>query len=51
MTFGLKFALWYEEMGRNLERVRRAKAAISVGKLSGPWALFRTYRPKSRRRS
>ncbi|RME65259.1 MAG: adenylosuccinate lyase, partial [Nitrospirae bacterium] len=35
MVFGLKFALWYEEMKRNLERVERAKEVISYGKLSG----------------
>src|SRR5256714_5473744 len=35
MTFGLKLALWYAELQRDVERVRRAKAVISVGKLSG----------------
>lgn len=35
MTFGLVFALWYEEMKRNRERVQNAMADISVGKLSG----------------
>ena len=35
MTFGLKMALWYDEMGRNLDRMRRARDIISVGKLSG----------------
>src|SRR5262245_57639507 len=35
MTFGLKLALWYAEIGRDIERVRRARAVISVGKLSG----------------
>lgn len=40
MTFGLKFALWYEEMRRNLERMKRAKEAISVGKISGAVGTF-----------
>ena len=40
MTFGLKLALWYAEVGRNIERVLRAKAAISVGKLSGAVGTF-----------
>jgi adenylosuccinate lyase len=35
MTFGLKLALWYAELVRDAERVRRAKETISVGKISG----------------
>lgn len=35
MSFGLKFANWAFEMHRNLNRLERAKAVISVGKLSG----------------
>jgi len=35
ITFGLKMALWYAEMERNLERMVRAKETISIGKLSG----------------
>jgi adenylosuccinate lyase len=34
-TFGLKLALWYAEVLRNLDRLRKAKENISVGKLSG----------------
>lgn len=45
MTFGLKFALWHEEMGRNLLRMRRAKEAISVGKLSGAVGTFSNIPP------
>jgi len=40
MTFGLKMALWYAEVGRDVERVRRARATISVGKLSGAVGTF-----------
>jgi adenylosuccinate lyase len=40
MTFGLKLALWYAEVARNVERVRRARAAIGVGKLSGAVGTF-----------
>jgi adenylosuccinate lyase len=40
MTFGLKFALWYAEAGRNLERMERAKRTISVGKFSGAVGTF-----------
>jgi adenylosuccinate lyase len=34
-TFGLKFALWYAETERNIERVRSALRTISVGQISG----------------
>jgi adenylosuccinate lyase len=40
MTLGLKLALWYSEVGRNIERIRRAQATISVGKLSGAVGTF-----------
>src|SRR5467141_1184326 len=40
MTFGLKLALWFAEAGRDIERVRRARAVISVGKLSGAVGTF-----------
>ena len=40
MTFGLKLALWYAEAGRDLERLRRARTTISVGKLSGAVGTF-----------
>nr|AAP58593.1 putative adenylosuccinate lyase [uncultured Acidobacteriota bacterium] len=40
MTFGLKLALWFAELGRDVERVRRARDTISVGKLSGAVGTF-----------
>jgi len=40
MTFGLKLALWYAEIGRAVDRVRRARAVVSVGKLSGAVGTF-----------
>jgi adenylosuccinate lyase len=40
MTFGLKLALWYAEVGRDVERVRRARAVVAVGKLSGAVGTF-----------
>src|ERR1700720_4303053 len=40
MTLGLKLALWHSEVGRDIERVRRARAVISVGKLSGAVGTF-----------
>jgi adenylosuccinate lyase len=39
-SFGLKVAVWYAEAGRNLERLRRARATVSVGKLSGAVGNF-----------
>jgi len=46
MTFGLKFALWYEDTKRNLERLNRAEEVISVGKLSGPVGTFSNISPR-----
>jgi len=40
MTFGLKLALWYAEIQRDVERVRRAQATVGVGKLSGAVGTF-----------
>jgi adenylosuccinate lyase len=40
ITFGLKMALWYDEMKRNLSRMERAKEAVSVGKMSGAVGTF-----------
>src|ERR1700681_1484022 len=40
MTLGLKLALWHSEIGRDIERVRRARAVVSVGKLSGAVGTF-----------
>lgn len=34
-TFGLKLALWYDEMQRNINRMERAIETISVGQISG----------------
>src|SRR5947208_4685879 len=40
MTFGLKLALWYAEVQRAVERVKRARTVVSVGKLSGAVGTF-----------
>lgn len=45
-TFGLKMALWYDEMGRNLARMERARDTISYGKLSGAVGTFSSIDPK-----
>jgi adenylosuccinate lyase len=45
VTFGLKMALWYEEMGRSLERMLRARDVISVGKVSGAVGTFANIDP------
>jgi adenylosuccinate lyase len=46
MVFGLKFALWYEEMKRNFKRMERAKEVISYGKLSGAVGTFSNIPPE-----
>jgi adenylosuccinate lyase len=40
ITFGLKMALWYQEMARNRERLVRAREAIAYGKISGTVGTF-----------
>ena len=40
ITFGLKMALWYQEMRRNRQRLLRAKESISYGKISGAVGTF-----------
>ncbi|MBN2178615.1 MAG: adenylosuccinate lyase [Deltaproteobacteria bacterium] len=45
VTFGLKMALWYKEMQRNLDRMRGAKETISYAKLSGAVGTFSSIDP------
>jgi adenylosuccinate lyase len=45
MTFGLKFALWYEEMKRNTRRLQAARETISFGTLSGPVGTYSSLPP------
>ena len=40
VTFGLKMALWYEEMARNRERLIRARDSVACGKISGAVGTF-----------
>ncbi|MFD1708235.1 adenylosuccinate lyase [Siminovitchia sediminis] len=44
-TFGLKMALWYEEMKRNLERFNRAAEEIEFGKISGAVGTYANIDP------
>lgn len=44
-TFGLKLALWYEEMKRNLERFKQAADGIRVGKISGAVGTYANIDP------
>jgi len=45
-TFGLKMALWTEEMKRNAQRLSEAKKVISVGKISGAVGTYATVPPR-----
>ncbi|MEZ5316472.1 MAG: adenylosuccinate lyase [Vicinamibacterales bacterium] len=40
MTFGVKLALWYAELGRSRARLVRAREAVAVGKISGAVGMF-----------
>jgi adenylosuccinate lyase len=45
-TFGLKMALWTEEMKRNAQRLAEARENISVGKISGAVGTYATVPPQ-----
>ncbi len=44
-TFGLKLALWWEEMGRQEQRLQQAIQSIAVGKISGAVGTHATVPP------
>jgi adenylosuccinate lyase len=46
ITFGLKLAVWYAEMKRNLRRLGESRDVISYGKLSGAVGTFANTSPK-----
>ena len=45
-TMGLKFALWFEETKRNINRLENAVKSISVGQISGAVGTFEHLSPK-----
>ncbi|MXZ12639.1 MAG: adenylosuccinate lyase [Candidatus Dadabacteria bacterium] len=45
-TLGLVFALWYDEMRRNLERMNVAREAVSVGMMSGAVGTYANITPE-----
>ncbi len=45
-TFGLKLAIWYEEMKRNEQRLAEARKVIAVGKISGAVGTYATVTPE-----
>jgi len=45
ITFGLKMALWYQEMERNRARLVRAKETVSTGKIAGAVGTFSFIEP------
>jgi adenylosuccinate lyase len=45
ITLGLKFALWFDEMNRNIERWKRAIDTVSVGQISGAVGTYEHISP------
>jgi adenylosuccinate lyase len=45
-SFGLKLAVWIDEMRRHLQRLIEAKKAIAVGKISGAVGTYATVPPE-----
>jgi adenylosuccinate lyase len=50
ITFGLKFAIWYEEAGRDLKRLQAATDDLRVGKISGAVGTFAHIGPEAEER-
>jgi adenylosuccinate lyase len=46
ITFGLKLAIWLDEMRRNLRRITEARRNIEVGKISGAVGTYATVPPE-----
>ncbi len=46
ITFGLKLAVWYDEMKRNLKRLESGTASVSFGKISGAVGTFANTPPR-----
>ncbi len=46
ITFGLKLAVWYDELGRAHQRLARATEAVAVGKISGAVGTFAYLDPR-----
>ena len=45
-SFGLAFALWYDEMRRNRQRLKSARETVAVGKISGAVGTFALLAPE-----
>ena len=50
ITFGLKLLVWYDEMKRNIERLKAAQKLISLGKISGSVGTYANVDPEVERR-
>lgn len=46
MSFGLKFALWWDEMRRHKIRLAQTREMVTVGKLSGPVGTYASVPPE-----
>ena len=46
ITFGLKLAVWYDEMHRNRTRLQQARETMAYGKISGPVGTHATVSPE-----
>ncbi len=51
ITFGLKLAIWYEELKRSRERLVRAREAVRVGKISGAVGTYAHIPPETEKRA
>lgn len=46
LTLGLKFTLWLDEIERNIERMKKARETVAIGKLSGAVGTYANIDPR-----
>jgi len=46
ISYGIKFLLWYEEVGRNIRRLEQARETMAVGKISGSVGTYIHFPPE-----
>ncbi|MGE5342257.1 MAG: adenylosuccinate lyase [Candidatus Omnitrophota bacterium] len=51
ITFGVKYLIWYEELKRNIDRLKKAREIISVGKISGSVGTYIHFPPEGEERA
>jgi len=51
ISFGVKYLIWYEEINRDIARLKRAREIISVGKISGSVGTYTHFPAKGEKKA